>query len=85
MLIGDATVIWLIAHTNRTSAKYDNPQSLIWRDAGALLQSIQMTGTAMGIGSCPMGTLAGHYINQLFNKTTVVSAGGIIIGNNLVL
>jgi SagB-type dehydrogenase family enzyme len=83
--IGDATIIWLIAHSDRTAAKYTNPESLIWRDAGALLQSIQMTCTALGIGSCPIGSLAEPFISQLFNPVTIISAGGIIIGNNLVL
>lgn len=83
--IGKGTVIWLIAHVNRTSAKYDNPVSLVWRDAGALLQILQMTATAMGLGSCPFGTLADPFIDKLFTDATIISCGGIIIGNNLQL
>lgn len=83
--IDKATVIWLVAHINRTSAKYENPDSLVWRDAGALLQILQMTATAMNLGSCPFGTLADPFINKLFADTTIISCGGIIIGNNLQL
>ena len=85
IVIGEATLIWFIAHPDRTAAKYDNPQSLIWRDAGALLHCIQSTGAAMGLASCPVGTLAEPYLSLLFNNTAIVSAGGIIVGNNLVL
>jgi SagB-type dehydrogenase family enzyme len=85
IVIGEATLIWFIAHSDRTAAKYDNPQSLVWRDAGALLHCIQSTCTAMGLGSCPVGTLAEPYLNLLFNNAAIVSAGGIIAGNNLVL
>ncbi|WP_439695380.1 nitroreductase family protein [Mucilaginibacter sp. AW1-7] len=83
--VGKGTVIWLIAHVNRTSAKYDNPASLVWRDAGALLQILQMTATAMNLGSCPFGTLADPFINKLFADAAIISCGGIIIGNNLQL
>lgn len=82
IVIGETTLIWFIAHPDRTAAKYDNPQSLIWRDAGALLHCIQSTCAAMGLGSCPIGTLAEPYISQLFKDSTILSAGGIIIGNN---
>lgn len=85
VLIGDAILFWFIAHPERTTAKYDHSQSLIWRDAGALLHCIQSTCTAMGLGSCPVGTLAEPYISQLFKDAPIISAGGIIIGNNLVL
>ena len=85
IVIGDATLIWFVAHPERTAAKYDNSQSLIWRDAGALLHCIQSTCAAMGLGSCPVGTLAEPYISQLFKNAAILSAGGIIVGNNLVL
>lgn len=83
--INEATAIWLIAHVDRTLAKYKNPASLIWRDAGALIQILQMTATALGIGSCPFGTLANPFIDKLFPSASLISCGGIIIGNNLQL
>jgi SagB-type dehydrogenase family enzyme len=36
----NATIFWFIAHHERTAAKYENPESLIWRDAGALINGI---------------------------------------------
>lgn len=79
----NATLIWMIAHPQRTMAKYNNAESLIWRDAGALLQCIQMVSTALGLCSTPLGTLGLPYINQLFENTSTFSCGGIIISKNL--
>jgi len=80
LILSDATLIWFVAHVNRTASKYDHPESLVWRDAGALIQTIQLTCTAMNLGSCPIGTLAEPFLSQLLNDGSVVSAGGIIVG-----
>ena len=74
--------LWLLAHPPRTSAKYTHPESLIWRDAGALLQQIQLTATALKLNSCALGTLAEPFADRLFgNIGSVLSTGGIIVGN----
>jgi len=79
--INNATIIWFVAHVNRTAAKYENAQSLIWRDAGALINNIQMTCTAIGINSCPIGSLGEPYISNFFNpQPGVCGAGGLLIG-----
>lgn len=74
--------LWLLAHPVRTIAKYDFAESLIWRDAGALLQQIQLTATAMNLVSCPVGTLAEPFADRLFGDIgRVISTGGIVVGN----
>lgn len=74
--------LWLIAHPVRTAAKYDFAESLVWRDAGALLQQIQLTASALNLSSCPVGTLAEPFADRLFGDLgKTISAGGIIIGN----
>lgn len=79
--INNATIIWFVAHVNRTATKYENAQSLIWRDAGALINNIQMTCTAIGINSCPIGSLGEPFISSFFNNTEgVFGAGGLLIG-----
>lgn len=79
--LNNATVIWFLAHPSRTSTKYDNAVSLIWRDAGALIHSIQLACTFYDISSCPLGTLGEPYISDIFSNFGMVwSAGGIVIG-----
>jgi SagB-type dehydrogenase family enzyme len=79
--ITDATIIWFVAHTDRTSAKYQNATSLVWRDAGALINGIQLVSTAMRINCCPIGSLGEPYISCFFeNQEGVFGAGGLLIG-----
>ena len=82
--IQEGTIIWFLAHQIRTGAKYDNPESLVWRDAGALIYCMQVVCTALNLSSCAVGTLADPFLNKLFGEE-VTSAGGIIIGENFVL
>ena len=78
----EGVLLWLIAHPARTEAKYENAESLVWRDAGALIQQIQLTATALGLGSCPIGTLGVPFEQQLFgNIGRTIAAGGIVVGN----
>jgi len=82
--INDAPLLWFIAHPDRTNAKYGNADSLIWRDAGAYTYCVQLAATALGIGSCAVGTLGEPFIHQLFSSYgDVISAGGLIVGNSL--
>jgi len=79
--ITDATVIWFVAHAGRTNTKYEHAESLIWRDAGALINNIQMVCTAIGLNSCPIGSLGEPYISNFFNNQAgVFGAGGLLIG-----
>lgn len=77
-----ATTIWFIAHSSRTSVKYENPESLIWRDAGALIYNIQIVATGLKLNCCPLGTLGEPNISELFKRQDKVwSAGGLVIGS----
>lgn len=79
--LGGATILWLLTHPARTTAKYNNAVSLIWRDAGALIHSIQLACTFLNTNSCALGSLGEPYISNIFSKIGEVwSAGGIVIG-----
>lgn len=77
----NATIMWFVVHPERTAAKYENPESLIWRDAGALINSVQLTCTALNIKCCPVGSLGEPYIGEFFNhQEGIFGAGGLLIG-----
>ncbi len=80
LLIQDACLIWFSIQTSKTSSKYENPESLYWKDTGALLYCIQLIATYLGFKSCPMGTLANSSFNRLFDSPLLISGGGILIG-----
>ncbi len=50
-------VIALMADVHLTSTIYENPESLLWRDAGAVLQTLALASEAFDLGFCPLGIL----------------------------
>lgn len=78
--IQDACVIWFSIQITKTSSKYSNPESLYWKDTGALLYCLQIISTYLGLKSCPLGTLAENSFHNLFLNHNLLSGGGILIG-----
>lgn len=48
--------ICLVAHLDRTLSRYPSGMSLIWRDAGALLQTLHLCAVDLSLRSCVVGT-----------------------------
>lgn len=78
--IQDSTLIWFSIQKGKTSSKYLNPESLFWRDCGALLMCLQLVATAFNLKTCPIGTLGLPYFNRVINSNEIQSGGGILIG-----
>ena len=79
----NSTLVWFAINIARTSSKYLNPESLYWRDLGALIYCIQITCTYLDLCSCPIGYLAENTFVKLFNDSRIISGGGIIVGTDL--
>lgn len=76
----EACLIWFSIQPQKTSSKYENPESLYWRDAGALLYCIQIVANFLNLKSCPLGTLASKSFYKLFNTQSLIPGGGMLIG-----
>lgn len=50
-------ILVLMADVATVSTVYENPLSLIWRDAGAVLQTLALVSEAYGLSFCPSGIL----------------------------
>jgi hypothetical protein len=48
-------VVALVAEPGKTAAKYTDPESLIWRDAGVVLGYMSVVAEALGLSFCPLG------------------------------
>ena len=82
MNIRHATVIFFAAEIARTSSKYLNPESLIWRDAGALVATLNLAATALRLPSCALGLTCEPYISRfLRSRGAVVGVGGFVVGH----
>ena len=70
------TAIVLAGDVTRVAAVYERPESLMWRDAGALLQTLALSATAFGLAFCPLGTL-GASVLRAIGKEEQLSATGV--------
>lgn len=74
------TYLILVADVTRTEAVYEHAESLVWRDAGALLATLQLTATAMGLGFCLIGLLGSEVVASLSGPPTLRAVGAAVVG-----
>ncbi|WP_425557991.1 nitroreductase family protein [Herbaspirillum huttiense] len=76
----ESTLFWFVAQPQRTAARYENPDSLIWRDAGALLQQFSLVASALSLGCVPLGPTGNPQIEGIFNtRHTLAGVGGCFV------
>jgi hypothetical protein len=78
----NGTTIIFVADHARTAAHYDNAISLIWRDAGALLQTVGLVFHAYELEFCPLGLLGGEVVEALGSSDCLIPAGMAIVGRS---
>lgn len=61
------TTLQFVADVERAEAAYENGESLVWRDAGALLAVIALVADALGFAATPLGRVG----------ETVIRAAGL--------
>lgn len=78
--IQGGTVFIFAAQPERTASKYENSDSLIWRDAGALATTFSLVAQALGLNACILGTTCEPQLSHCLKTEKVVGVGGIVIG-----
>lgn len=77
----NAAVIVLVGDLPRISSYYADPGSLLFRDAGALLQTLAFATEAFGLGCCPLGLLGREVIEALgLDPTIAIPVGAAVLG-----
>lgn len=66
----------MVADSTALDAFYTNAESLLWRDAGALMATLHLCATAYRLAFCPAGILGRELIQALFGVDTRVRALG---------
>ncbi|MFC0387624.1 nitroreductase family protein [Muricoccus vinaceus] len=75
------TMLVLLADRQLTAAAYRSPDSLLWRDAGALLATLQITAAGLGLGTCLLGLLGHEVARSLFpSGNRIVAVGACVVG-----
>jgi hypothetical protein len=60
---------------------YSAPESLLWRDAGAALQTIAMTACAEGLTFCPLGCHAEELATAVRGTGYRLALGAAVLGS----
>jgi hypothetical protein len=74
------TALVLLGNAALVDAAYENWDTLFWRDAGALLQTLFMTATAFRLAFCPLGILGHEVVLALGLAERLAPAGVAMIG-----
>jgi SagB-type dehydrogenase family enzyme len=79
--IQQATLLWFIAQVDRTLSKYEHGESLIWRDAGALLTTLSLVATALDLSCCAIGATNDQVLEALFQAgDRLIDVGSFLVG-----
>ncbi len=74
-------ILWFAAQFARTRAFYEQADSLVWRDAGALVATVALLAETLDLACCPLGVTGEPLLSQVLGSDdAVVGAGGCMIG-----
>ncbi|WP_228350895.1 MULTISPECIES: nitroreductase family protein [Limnobaculum] len=79
--IQNGIVVRFIAEQGKTSAKYVNADSLIWRDVGALVGQMALVAEALACNFCPMGITGHDWCARLKLEGRLVGTGLAVFGS----
>lgn len=74
------TAIVLVGNMARVAAVYRHPASLLWRDSGALMQTLALVAAAYRLAFCPLGILGQQVIHAIGLSVSVLAVGVALIG-----
>ena len=74
------TAIVLVGYMGRVAAVYERPASLLWRDGGALLQTLALVATAYRLAFCPLGILGTPVVHAIGLSARVSAVGVALMG-----
>lgn len=75
------TVLLFVADHARNSARYERGESLVWRDAGALVATVSFVAEALNLNSCALGFTGDDMVRRMFTSERLGGAGGVIVGS----
>jgi len=70
----------LIADRSKALAAYENPDSILWRDAGCLIATLCFAAEWLGFAACPIGSIRQDMVTQLgFPSDRFRSVGAVLV------
>lgn len=74
-------IVLFAAQFGRTAAKYEHADSLVWRDAGALIATLGIAAEGLGLACCALGVTCEPWLSQAFETTLLSGVGGCVLGS----
>lgn len=74
------TLLWFAAEVGKTNSKYENPESLIWRDAGALIAHLGLVASYLGLHFCALGVTGATWGIELNEAQLICGVGAALVG-----
>jgi SagB-type dehydrogenase family enzyme len=72
-------VLALVAEPGKTGSKYENPETLVWRDAGVVLGYMSVVAEALGMAFCPLGVAGGQVAALGFAEPGAMHGVGLAV------
>lgn len=79
----NGTALALLGRPALVASRYENGDSLLWRDAGALMQTLFLSASAFELAFCPLGILGNEAVRAIALSNELVGMGVAIVGQNL--
>ncbi|RYG98596.1 MAG: SagB/ThcOx family dehydrogenase [Alphaproteobacteria bacterium] len=77
---GNGRLILFVAEPGKTAAKYENSDSLIWRDAGILQGCLGLVAASLRLNYCLLGITGNPWVADLSNEGKLEGVGVAILG-----
>jgi SagB-type dehydrogenase family enzyme len=74
-------IVFAVANPARTLSRYSTGMSLVWRDTGTLLATLELAATDLGLASCIVGT-CGVLFTPSNAPEGLVDTGALAVGGN---
>lgn len=79
--LDEAVFLAFVAEPDKTAAKYEHSQSLVWRDAGVLLGYLSLISEALDLNFCPLGATGNPHMAELLgHHSDLTGVGFALIG-----
>ncbi len=78
---GEGQVVLYVAEPGMTAAKYQNADSLVWRDTGVLLGHMALVAEALQLNFCPLGITGDPWVSKLDQEGKLVGVGVALLGS----
>ncbi len=77
----EGAILWFVADYLRTLSRYEHGESLVWRDAGALLGLISVAAEALQLNCCAYGVTGEDWVSAIFPDKRFGGVGGCVVGS----